>query len=574
MARIPRRASVPVEEGNAALYLRVSTERQADLNLSIPAQRRELERYCKAKGYAVVAEFKDAGLSGTTTARPALQALIAEAISGEARFDRVVVYDVSRWGRSDADGVMRRHLADAGIGFESVTENVAGEQGRLMADILSALAREMPRKLGRDVMRGQRESTRQGRYACGSTPPFGYRWIYDLDDRNRKRRRLEPDPIRSPIARELFKRYADGASIRSLTRWLDTQSLTPGQLEGRAPRGRTAGLWLGGTVLRILRNEAYLGRITFAKRSVRKKLDGGVIDRRMPRDHWEIFENAHPALIDIETWDRVQRRLASQVQFRPRPDQPVNVLGLLARCAACGGHAARELNSNGVPYYLCRGLRRFKLGDERCRGYMRYDLVERQVAEQLAAVLRPGTGDLYVLQHDGKGNVTAPDPLALERAVRAFNRHVADGPNLEAQPIRRMIADLEAQQSRLLDALALGDAAGPLMKRLSELEARLIRERRRLDELTRVLAVRLKPLNYADLATSARALADALTANDSERLRALLPKLVSRVLLDFTQRHRQDYFGAVAVQYVYDLANVSALGDDALREVARLSVVR
>jgi DNA invertase Pin-like site-specific DNA recombinase len=560
--------------GAAALYLRVSTERQAEANLSIPAQRRELERFCESKGYAVVVEFVDAGLSGTTLARPALQALIAEARTGTARFDRVVVYDVSRWGRSDADGLMRRHLEDAGIGFESATEGISGEHGRLMADIHSALARDFSRKLGKVISRGQREATRQGRYACGSTASFGYRWRIELDDRQRRSRHLEPDPSTAPIARELFDRYADGQSIRSLCRWLDTVSPTPGQLEGRAPRGRTYGKWLDGTLLRIFRNEVYLGRIAFGKRRIKKRLDGGCIDRRMPRDTWELYDNAHPALVDQDLWDRVQRRLSSQVQNRPRGDRPPNILGRLARCASCGGHLAIERNNNGLLYFNCRGWRRFKLGGEGCRGIIRFDVVERQAIAQLAAALRPGTGDLYVMQHDGKGNVTRPDPLALERAVRRYNQHLDNGPNLEALPIRRLITDLEAQQGRLVDALALGQGAVPLLKRLAELDDRLARERRRLEEVTALVTARLKPLDYDDVARDAQELAEALTRNDSEQLRKLFPKLVSQVRIDLTQRHVEDGFGAVAVRFVYDVANFASLGDDVLREVARLAAVR
>jgi site-specific DNA recombinase len=55
---------------NVVLYLRVSSDRQADKGLSIPAQRRALHRYCEENGHAVLREFADEGVSGTTDRRP------------------------------------------------------------------------------------------------------------------------------------------------------------------------------------------------------------------------------------------------------------------------------------------------------------------------------------------------------------------------------------------------------------------------------------------------------------------------------------------------------------------------
>ncbi len=59
----------------AALYMRVSTGRQAESDLSIPDQRRQMTDFCAARGWEVAAEFVDAGLSGTDGNRPQLQRL-------------------------------------------------------------------------------------------------------------------------------------------------------------------------------------------------------------------------------------------------------------------------------------------------------------------------------------------------------------------------------------------------------------------------------------------------------------------------------------------------------------------
>lgn len=83
----------------AALYLRVSTRRQADHDLSIPDQRRRLEAYCIARGWEVAAAFVEPGVSGTDDRRPAFQDMIDSAMEKPAPFDIIVVHSFSRFFR-------------------------------------------------------------------------------------------------------------------------------------------------------------------------------------------------------------------------------------------------------------------------------------------------------------------------------------------------------------------------------------------------------------------------------------------------------------------------------------------
>ena len=60
----------------AALYLRVSTGRQAENDLSIPDQRRQAKGYCASRGWEIVAEYVEPGLSATDDRRPEFQRMI------------------------------------------------------------------------------------------------------------------------------------------------------------------------------------------------------------------------------------------------------------------------------------------------------------------------------------------------------------------------------------------------------------------------------------------------------------------------------------------------------------------
>ena len=59
-----------------ALYLRVSTGRQADSDLSIPDQRRQAKRYCEERGWEIVADYVEPGMSATDDRRPEFQRMI------------------------------------------------------------------------------------------------------------------------------------------------------------------------------------------------------------------------------------------------------------------------------------------------------------------------------------------------------------------------------------------------------------------------------------------------------------------------------------------------------------------
>jgi DNA invertase Pin-like site-specific DNA recombinase len=83
----------------AALYMRVSTGRQAESDLSIPDQRRQGLAFCKSRSWEVAAEFVDAGLSGTNDNRPEFQRLLDLATNGAPPFDVVVVHSYSRFAR-------------------------------------------------------------------------------------------------------------------------------------------------------------------------------------------------------------------------------------------------------------------------------------------------------------------------------------------------------------------------------------------------------------------------------------------------------------------------------------------
>ena len=115
----PELAATP----NVVLYLRVSTGRQAEQDLSIPDQRAQARAWCESRGWRIVAEYVEPGASATDDRRPEFQKMVERACDGENAFDIVVVHSFSRFFRN-AFGLefYVRKLAKHGVRLLSITQ--------------------------------------------------------------------------------------------------------------------------------------------------------------------------------------------------------------------------------------------------------------------------------------------------------------------------------------------------------------------------------------------------------------------------------------------------------------------
>ena len=99
-----------------ALYARVSTVKQAEKDLSIPDQLKQMRDWSKARGYSVALEYVEAGASATDDRRPVFQQMIAEATSSPAPFEAIIVHSLSRFFRDSLEfALYERKLRRAGV---------------------------------------------------------------------------------------------------------------------------------------------------------------------------------------------------------------------------------------------------------------------------------------------------------------------------------------------------------------------------------------------------------------------------------------------------------------------------
>ncbi len=161
-----------------ALYLRVSTTRQAQHDVSIPDQRQQGEAWCAAHGYELVDTFVDAGVSATSDCRPEFQRLIEAASRRPAPFDIILVHSFSRFFRDHFELEFHiRKLARNGVKLVSITQAVGDDPMHVMMRRVMTLFDEyQSRENGKHTLRAMKENARQG-FWNGALPPIGYRIV-------------------------------------------------------------------------------------------------------------------------------------------------------------------------------------------------------------------------------------------------------------------------------------------------------------------------------------------------------------------------------------------------------------
>jgi len=143
-----------------ALYARVSTLNNQDPEMQLS----ELREYAGRRGWEIVEEFTDEGVSGCKESRPALNRLMSDAY--RRRFDAILVWKIDRFGRSLKHLVNAlAELAALGVAFISLRDNIdlSTPSGRLMFQLLGAMA-EFERALIQERVRaGIRNARAKGK---------------------------------------------------------------------------------------------------------------------------------------------------------------------------------------------------------------------------------------------------------------------------------------------------------------------------------------------------------------------------------------------------------------------------
>ncbi len=484
-------ASGSVEGTAAVLYLRVSTDAQAKRDLPLDGQRAECLALAQRRGYRVVGEYVDAGITGQTDERDAFQRMVSEAGSAEWRV--VIVWEYSRFSRKlwHQERYIEM-LENLGVRVESATEGDSDWERVIRGKV----AQDEARTIRERTMRGKRLGAERGQWVSSKTP-YGYR--------------VGPDHHLVVVPEE-------AAVVGLVIEWLRTGLNLYDACERLRDMGcatREGKRWRPGNLQRLLTNPVLAGHI------VMRDYGGAMAEHRRsggtgppPEVISEIVcRNAHEALVDPEEIERFGLHRPRQLDFRG-PREPwahlkryrAYPLSGLLECP-CGWRysviATRP--SKGIWWYACRGVPTSRdVRGARCYEgpALRSDRVEPEIWDQVweDVVVPDRLRDVAkrVRVHEQRERAQAERRLvSVENELRRVDRKIAnlleamEAGGARLHSLIHRTSDLEqehnrllAERARLATAVERTTAAAALP---SNLDLLIERARRRLEGADRVV---------------------------------------------------------------------------------------
>ncbi|WP_420821450.1 recombinase family protein [Rhodoferax sediminis] len=326
-----------------ALYARVSTTRQADKDLSIPDQLRQMRDWAKRNGYAVVKEYVEPGASATDDRRPEFQRMISDATLKPSPYEAVIVHSLSRFFRDHiASALYERQLKKSSVKLISITQQTSDDpSGEMARSIFSLFDEYQSKETGKHTLRALKENARQG-FFNGSKPPFGYKTEeVDLPAAKGKKKRLVIDEAEAPTVRRIFEMYLNGLNGAEM-----------GCLQIAVHLGergvlRRGAKWTRNRVQQLLADTAYMGDYVFNKQD-------GQGHQAKPKDEWvtvpidPVIDRQVFAAVAAKRHDRSPAVTPARVV-----NTPTLLTGLL-RCDSCGAGMTTATGKGGrYQYYKC-----------------------------------------------------------------------------------------------------------------------------------------------------------------------------------------------------------------------------
>ena len=375
-----KQSSKKHELGTAALYCRLSRDDNMDSESnSIQNQRKILQKAAKDKGYTDTVFFVDDGITGTTMKRPGFQKMLTAIEAGY--ISAVFVKDLSRLGRNyiEVGKLTEEFFPLHDIRLVAVSDGVDSDEGE---DDFTPFKNIMNEYYAKDISKKRRIVNKMKGNAGVplSPPPYGY--IKNPDDP----RFWVVEPEATEVVRRIYRMALEGYGLAETAARLAADGVVNPTYYWRS-RGTSRGgskstveptKWGHTTVKKILTLQEYCGDvINFKSYSKSYKMKKRIEN---PEENRAIFLNVHEAIIDRQTWEKVQALQKGTRRKKPTVTQEPSVFSGLLKCPECGGNLNFHFNQNNhdIKFFSCQN---HNSGYRKCSKthYIRLDFLEQVV---------------------------------------------------------------------------------------------------------------------------------------------------------------------------------------------------
>ena len=353
-----------------AAYMRISVDTEKDRdNTSIENQRRIIKAYIKQTfPDAEVDFYEDRDKSGYTfEQRGDYQRMRPLLMNGH--YDILVIKDFSRFSRRNSRGLVElEDLRDAGVRIISIGDGIDYPTYDDWNNIqVRFLLNEMPvTDASKKVKRVVESRQNDGNWICAV--PYGYYFI------NTKEMIFEVDEAAAVVVREIFDLYIKGWGYKKIANYLTEKNIpTPRMVEKERKEAEAAQkqskdeikikaspVWAIPSISGILQNDFYIGTLR-QRKYARKNINGA--DKKLDEEEHKVFENHHPAIVDVKTFMKAQQQLKSRTKsnYRGVKKYDTTYSGFLF-CGDCDSPMFSMSRPDLAPAYTCgtyhkRGLK-------------------------------------------------------------------------------------------------------------------------------------------------------------------------------------------------------------------------
>lgn len=311
-----------------AAYARVSTDKDDQAN-SLVSQRKYFSDYITSHdGWKLKEVYYDEGISGTqTTKRAGFNRMIDDATHGE--IDLILTKEVCRFARNTVDTLsFTRKLKDIGVGVIFTIDNIDTREsdGELRLTIMASIAQEESRKTSERVKWGQKRRMEQG--VVFGRDMLGYTLNQGV---------LSINEEEALIVRKIFNKYTnEGKGTYTIAKELLNEGI----------RSKRVAQWSNTVILRVLRNEKYVGDLCQKKTITPNYLTHSKKYNRGEED-MVYLKNHHEPIIDRDLWDRTQKELIKRSPSEQQKSKHSNRYWCSGkiRCAECGNRFVSKLKT-------------------------------------------------------------------------------------------------------------------------------------------------------------------------------------------------------------------------------------
>lgn len=300
-----------------AIYARISRDKKEKTSDSIENQIALCESFIqKSEDFSLAGIYKDIAKTGTDFKRPDFENLMDEVRMGKVNC--IVVKDLSRFGRNytELGNFIEKIFPFLGVRFVAVNDNLdtfhMDDPNKSLEVILKNIVNETYAKdISKKISTSHQIRIKQGGFICGAAP-YGYTARKDEDGV----RRLYVDENTASVVKEILDAYLKGFSALDISKLLLEKKVyiaTDYRKFGKvkADENELIRAWMPTTILQVLKNRVYTGTLIQGRNQ--KHLFEGKKRERLDEEHWTITEDAHEAIISLDTFEKVQEKISQNL---------------------------------------------------------------------------------------------------------------------------------------------------------------------------------------------------------------------------------------------------------------------